>query len=99
MLLRIAGEAVCPVDHDAGLLIAGLVSKVISAAATPSADTRAWENLPNLIGFAAFRLPEGNHLLKADFVDGSGAVTLSRDISIKVETGTRDTVIFLSDRP
>jgi hypothetical protein len=72
---------------------------MISAAATPSADTRAWDNLPNLIGFSAFRLPEGSHQLKADFVDASGAVTLSRTISIKVEPGTRDTVLFLSDRP
>ena len=99
ILAGTAGRRTAADEVGAGLLIAGLVSKVISAAATPSADTRAWDNLPNLIGFTAFRLPEGSHQLKADFVDASGAITLSRTISIKVEPGTRDTVLFLSDRP
>ncbi len=99
ILAGTAGRRTAADEVGAGLLIAGLVSKMISAAATPPADTRAWDNLPNMIGFAAFRLPEGSHQLRADFVDASGAVTLSRTISIKVETGARDTVLFLSDRP
>lgn len=99
ILAGTAGRRTAADEVGAGLLIAGLVSKVISAAATPAADTRAWDNLPNMIGFAAFRLSEGDHQLKADFVDASGAVTLSRTITLKVEQGTRDTVLFLSDRP
>lgn len=99
ILAGTAGRRTAADEVGAGLLIAGLVSKLISAAATPSADTRAWDNLPNLIGFTSFRLPEGSHELKADFVDASGGVTFSRTISIKVEPGTRDTVLFLSDRP
>lgn len=86
-------------EVGAGLLVAGLLSKVISAATTPSADTRTWDNLPNGIGFAALRVPPGQHKLIAEFLDGSGHAILSRDVSLNILPGTRDTVLFLSDRP
>jgi hypothetical protein len=86
-------------EVGAGLLVAGLLSKVISAATTPSADTRTWDNLPNGIGFAALRVPPGQHQLVAEFLDGSGHAILSRDVSLNILPGTRDTVLFLSDRP
>lgn len=86
-------------EVGAGLLVAGLLSKVISAATTPSADTRTWDNLPNSIGFAALRVPPGQHQLIAEFLDGSGHTVLTRDVSLNILPGTRDTVLFLSDRP
>ena len=64
-----------------------------------AADTRAWDNLPNLIGFAALRLPPGDHKLVAQFLDGAGNVTFSRDVSFAVAAGSRDTVLFFSDKP
>lgn len=86
-------------EVGAGLLIAGLLSKVISAAATPSADTRTWDNLPNQIGVATLRVPPGTHTLTAEFLNASGGVVLKRDVTVTVVPGARDTVLFLSDRP
>lgn len=99
ILAGTAGRRTSADEVGAGLLIAGLVSKVISAAATPSADTRMWDNLPNLIGFAALRVPPGTHSLQAEFLDASGRMVLRRDVNITVVPGARDTVLFLSDRP
>jgi len=86
-------------EIGAGLLVAGLLSKVVSAATTPSADTRTWDNLPNLIGFTSLRVPVGNHRMVAEFLDPAGNVVLSRDAHFEVVSGTRETVLFFSDRP
>ena len=80
-----------------GLLAAGVVSKLISAAVTPAADTRQWDNLPNLIGFAALRATPGPHTLSVEFLDAGGHVTLTRDASFTVVPGAPDTVLFFSD--
>jgi len=85
-------------EIGAGLLVAGLLGKVISAATTPNADTRMWDNLPNLLGFTALRVPPGEQRISAEFLDASGRVVLSREVTITVIPGTRDTVLFLSDR-
>lgn len=84
-------------EVGAGLLVAGLVSKLVSAATTPHADTRAWDNLPNLLGFGSLKLPPGQHTLVADFVDAQGHVTASRQATFNVVAG-RDVVLFFSDR-
>src|SRR6185369_4033851 len=34
-----------------GVAVAGLVSKVVSSATTPEADTRSWDNLPRYLSF------------------------------------------------
>jgi hypothetical protein len=86
-------------EVGAGLLIAGLVGKIISAAATPRADTRTWDNLPNLIGFGALRVPPGEHRLVAEFTEPGGGVVLTRDVTFTCAAGGRDTVLFFSDRP
>jgi len=80
-----------------GLLAAGLISKVISAATTPAADTRAWDNLPNFLGFAALRLPPGSHSLQVQFQNQQGQPLTTRTLDFQVQTG-RDTVLFVSDR-
>ena len=84
-------------EIGAGLLVAGLLSKVVSAATTPAADTRCWESLPNLLGFAALKLPPGRRTGTIEFLGSSGQVTASRQVSFEV-TPQRDTVLFLSDR-
>ncbi len=84
-------------EIGAGLLVAGLLSKVVSAATTPAADTRSWESLPNLLGFAALKLPPGRRTGIIEFLGPSGQVTTSRQVSFEV-TPQRDTVLFLSDR-
>lgn len=84
-------------EIGAGLLVAGLIGKVVSAATTPAADTRYWENLPNLLAFAALRLPPGHHNGTIEFIGPSGQLTATRQVSFDV-TPQRDTVLFLSDR-
>jgi len=84
-------------EVGAGLLVAGLISKAISAATTPEADTRAWDNLPNLLGFAALRAAPGRHEAVVEFQNPAGQATLRRTVGFDVVTG-RDTVIFLSDQ-
>jgi hypothetical protein len=79
-----------------GLLAAALVLKAFSAATTPAADTRMWDSLPNLIGFAAFQLPPGHHDATLEFLDTAGSVASTRTFSFDVVPG-RDTVLFVSD--
>ena len=100
-LLAIAGSGRNSVADEVGvgLLAAGLVSKIVSAATTPAADTRAWDNLPNLLGFSALRLAPGEHRLVVEFLDAGGRPTFSRDVSFTVPPDGRDTVLFFSDHP
>lgn len=81
-----------------GLLAAGLIGKVVSAATTPRADTRAWDNLPNLLGFVPLRVPPGEHRLTVEFLNPADGVTLTRDATFTVAPGGRDVVLFFSDR-
>ena len=88
-----------PVDEiGAGLMVAGLLSKIISAAATPAADTRVWDNLPQYLSFATSRLSPGDYDLEFEFMDGGGSpiVDRSRQVRVRVEPD-RDTVVFVSD--
>lgn len=83
-----------------GLAAFGLLSKVVSAATTPRADTRAWDNLPQHIGFTALALPPGTHPLTIEFLDAQGRPIpqLKQDRSVTVSAGGSDVVLFLSDR-
>ncbi len=83
-----------------GLAAAGALSKVISSATTPAADTRAWDNLPCYLSFAALKLPPGQHAAKVEFLDESGQPlpNLTKTLSIDVPAGKTDTVVFVSDR-
>lgn len=82
-----------------GIALAGLVSKAVSAAATPAADTRAWDNLPQYLSFAALELPPGQHALTVEFLDAAGRVLpkLTKNITLNVAAGDRDKVAFVSD--
>ena len=83
----------------AGILAAGLVSKIVSLATTPEADTRTWENLPGYISFTALDLPPGQHTATVEFVDAAGNVlpSLTKTIQFTVNAGS-DAVLFASDR-
>jgi hypothetical protein len=83
-----------------GIALAGLVSKVVSAATTPAADTRTWDNLPHYLSFACLPLPVGPHVLTVQFLDPSGRVlpNLAKTIHLNITTPDRDTVVFVSDR-
>jgi hypothetical protein len=84
-------------EAGVGMLIAGLLSKGVSYMTTPAADTRAWDNLPNYLGFGAARLAPGDYSGTVEFINPNGAVTKTRQVSFTVALG-RDTVIFASDR-
>ncbi|HVV73349.1 MAG TPA: tetratricopeptide repeat protein, partial [Verrucomicrobiae bacterium] len=83
-----------------GVALAGLVSKGISAATTPEADTRAWDNLPRYLSFANLKVPPGQHVLTVEFHDAGGAVLpgLTKTFNIDVPAGGKDKVIFVSDQ-
>ena len=82
-----------------GIALAGLVSKVVSAATTPAADTRSWDNLPRYLSFVSLPLPVGQHVATLQFHDSAGQVlpNLTKTITINITTTDRDKVVFVSD--
>jgi hypothetical protein len=82
-----------------GLVAAGLVSKIFSAAATPDADTRDWDNLPKYLTFGTMSLPPGQHALTLRYLDDAGneIPSLTRTENIQVNPAPRDTVLYFSD--
>jgi hypothetical protein len=82
-----------------GIALAGLVSKVVSAATVPTADTRSWDNLPRYLSFASVPLPPGQHVATTQFLDASGRVmaNLTKTITVNITTTDRDKVVFVSD--
>ena len=84
------------------LVAAGVLSKIISGAASVDADTRQWNNLPHYIGFAGIELSPGAHDLVFDFVDQGGKAipSLQRQASVQIPSSKphSDTVIFVSDK-
>lgn len=95
--VALAGDSNASRNVGMGIALAGLVSKVVSAATTPEADTRQWDNLPNVLSFAAIYLPPGAHSATVEFQSPSGQVLVTREARFEVVEG-RDTVLFLSDR-
>lgn len=83
-------------EIGAGLLVAGILSKIVSSVTTPRADVRCWDNLPNTLGFAAVSVPPGNHSGSVEFIDSAGRVVSTHSVSFTVVTG-RDTVLFFPD--
>jgi hypothetical protein len=88
------GEAV-----GLGLVAAGLITKVFSSSTTPAADTRAWDNLPRYLSFAALRLAPGPHVAIIEFQGQGGATlaNLTKTFTVNVPADKRDKVVFVSD--
>jgi len=82
-----------------GILAAGIVTKIVSGATTPAADTRAWDNLPRYLSFAAVELPPGQHTATIEFLDRAGQPmpNLTKNITINVPADKQDKVVFVSD--
>ncbi len=70
--VAVAGRGRRSGEAAIGLLAAGVTSKLASVATQPAADTRAWDNLPRYLSFAALRLPPGAHPATLTFYDPSG---------------------------
>lgn len=81
-----------------GLIAAGLIAKGFSAATTPEADTRTWDNLPQFISFAALKLAPGEQAVTVEFNDANGKPNpqLTKTITVNVPPD-RDKVVFVSD--
>ncbi len=99
------GTAVLSHDRTAqevglGIALAGLVSKAVSAATTPEADTRAWDNLPRYLTFASLAVPPGVHTVTVDFKGPAGQVlpNLRKTLTVNVPADGKDKVIFVSDQ-
>ncbi|MEI6052114.1 MAG: hypothetical protein WCQ44_05390 [Opitutaceae bacterium] len=77
----------------------GLIGKIASAATTPRADIRMWDNLPQRLSFAALRLAPGDYPAILEFQDAAGQTLrgLTQTITLHVDPADRDTVIFLSE--
>jgi hypothetical protein len=78
----------------------GLTSKIFSAATTPAADTRTWDNLPLYLSFAAIKLSPGQHSATIEFLDQANHVIapLTKTITFEVVSGGPDKIIFVSDQ-
>ena len=87
-------------EVGAGLMVAGLLSKLVSAATTAKADTRCWENLPLYLSFATCQLPPGTYTATVEFLDAGRAplANLTKNVTFTVTDATRDKVIYLSDK-
>ncbi len=103
----VAGSIMAGVGHNqhnatdeigAGLIIAGLVTKMFSAATTPEADTRTWDNLPQFISYATLKLPPGEHVVIVEFNNAAGVADarLTKTITVNVPAD-RDKLVFVSD--
>ena len=76
----------------------GLISKLTSAATTPKADTRTWENLPQRLAFAFAQVPPGEYPAKVEFFNREGNIQAARtkifNVTVKADG---DTVLFVSE--
>lgn len=83
-----------------GLMAAGALSKITSAATTPEADIRSWDNLPLYLTFAAVPLAPGHYTATVDFLDGGNRLLagLTKTITFTVPAGTGDKVIYVSEK-
>jgi tetratricopeptide (TPR) repeat protein len=84
-----------------GLVAAGVLSKILSAATTPQADTRAWDNLPQFVSFTALQLPPGTYNGTVDFTDAAGNIIagLTKNFTFTTPAPNgHDAVLFLSDK-
>ncbi len=87
-------------EVGAGLILAGVISKIVSAATTPAADVRNWDNLPQLLGFGALCLPSGPQTVSVEFLDAAGQPLsgATKTLTVNVREAPRDTVVFISDQ-
>jgi hypothetical protein len=102
----IGGLGTAAMSHDRtaqevglGIALAGLITKAVSAATTPAADTRSWDNLPHYLSFASVALPPGQHNVTVEFLDSAGRIiqNLTKTVTLTVDSEAHDKVVFLSD--
>ncbi len=80
-----------------GLAAVGLISKIASAATTPAADTRCWDNLPQGLGFAGLKLAPGQYPATVEFRAADGSIVSTREFTLPVNPAPANTVLLLSE--
>jgi hypothetical protein len=108
--VALIGGGAAIVSHDgrdataneigAGLIAAGVISKLFSAATTPEADVRSWDNLPRYLGFISLALPPGAHAATVQFLNAQGHAIagMTKSLTVDLPPGSKDKVIFVSDQ-
>lgn len=103
----IVSGAVMATSHNRDVQTAGLVvlgvgvaTKIFSAATTPQADIRTWDNLPLYLSFVAFEVSAGSHTVIVDFMDNQSRVLAgqSKTVTVTVPEGASEKVIYVSDK-
>ena len=103
----VGGLSTAAMSHDRtaqqvglGIALAGLVTKIVSAAATPQADIRSWDNLPRYLSFACLELPPGQHAVTVEFRGPNGFViaNFTKTATFEVPANGKDKVIFIGDQ-
>ena len=86
-------------EVGAGLIVAGILSKIASAATTPEADVRCWNQLPQFLALGQFTLSPGEHSATINFLNAAGEADskFAKHITFTVPEG-RDAVIYVSDQ-
>lgn len=97
----VAGVATAAAGGDGrvagGLAALGLLSKITSSAVKPEADTRCWDTLPQILAFAAFEAPPGEHQVSIKFLDKSKGVIAEKQITVRLEADKKSAVLFVKD--
>lgn len=83
----------------AGLAVLGGVSKGLSAATKPAADTRMWSGMPQFLAFGTLKLPPGEHNILVTFLGDNGTAMTTKNLKISVDDAAKDKVLFVSDKP
>lgn len=103
-LIGAAISAYQPREHrndglTAGLAAVGVLSKLVSAATSPEADTRCWDNLPNNLGFASLKLPPGEYSATVEFLAGDGRAepVAVRSLKLVVQNAMTGAVLLVSE--
>lgn len=78
----------------AGLVAAGIISKVVAANTHPAADTRTWDNLPNSIFLYSFKCPVGTSKVTLKAYDASGKIVKEETLSLVINPQQNLTVIW-----
>ncbi len=70
----------------AGFAVVGAVSQLASARAVAEADTRYWDNLPDLVHVSSLKLDPGNYRITLEYTDLEGSIIddLTRQFDLEV---------------
>lgn len=78
----------------AGLVAAGIITKVVSASTHPAADVRSWDNLPNSIYLYSFKCPVGTTNVTLKAFGAGGKILKEETLPIVIKPQQNITVIW-----